>query len=130
LKWQIDGGTPAQLAEWEAHYGNSGPGSGWEESGGVDTNFLGESFLLGDSTIGAGASIDLGELFNKQPGNPSLSEDWQFTFRTASGVLKTGVVSYVSAVAASSAVPEPSTLLLGALAAVGLLGRRRCLGED
>jgi hypothetical protein len=86
--------------------------------------FLGETFLLGDSTIGAGASIDLGELFNKQPGNPSLSEDWQFTFRTASGLIKTGVVSYVSAVAAASSVPEPTTLLLTAMASIGLMLRR------
>jgi len=122
-------GDTAQLAEWEAHYGNSGPGSGWEEAGGVGTNFLAENFLLGDSTIGAGTSIDLGEIFKKQPGNPALSEDWVFSFRIADGTILPGAVTYVSAVAAASAVPEPTTLLLGAMASIGLMLRRRCLAR-
>jgi len=125
LKFQIDGGTPAQLAEWEAHYGNSGPGSGWEESGGIGTNFLGETFLLGDSTIAAGASIDLGEIFKKQPGNPDLSEDWVFSFRTDDGTILPGVVTYVSGVAAASAVPEPTTSALALAALCLAISRRR-----
>ncbi|MCH8840042.1 MAG: hypothetical protein IH831_05070 [Planctomycetes bacterium] len=124
LKWQIDGGTPAQLAEWEAHYGNSGPGSGWEE-GVVSANFLGESFLLGDSTIAAGASIDLGVIFDQQPGNPALSEDWVFSFRTADGTILPGIVTYVSAVAAASAVPEPTTSALALAALCLAMSRRR-----
>ena len=124
LQWQIDGGTPAQLAEWEAHYGNSGPGSGWEE-GAVSENFLGETFLLGDSTIGAGASIDLGEIFKKQPGNPALSEDWVFSFRIADGTILPGVASYGSGGAAASAVPEPTTCTLALAALCLAMSRRR-----
>ncbi len=125
LKFQIDGGTPAQLAEWEAHYGNSGPGSGWEEEGAVSENFLGETFLLGDSTIAAGASIDLGVIFDQQPGNPALSEDWVFSFRIADGTILPGVASYVSGVAAASAVPEPTTSTLALAALCLAMSRRR-----
>ncbi len=81
--------------------------------------------LLGDSTISAGASINLGEIFKKQPGNPDLSEDWVFSFRTADGTILPGVVTYVSAVAAASAVPEPTTSALVLAALCLAIGRRR-----
>jgi len=81
--------------------------------------------LLGDSTISAGASINLGEIFKKQPENPDLSEDWVFSFRTADGTILPGVVSYVSVVAAASAVPEPTTCTLALAALCLVVGRRR-----
>jgi len=119
LKWQRDGGTAAQLAEWEAHYGNSGPGGGWEESGGVDTDVLSELFLLGDSTIGAGASIDLGLGFKV-----GMAQDLVFRYRTDTGGIIEGLIAPVP-IAAASAVPEPSSFMLIAVGLLDLGYRRR-----
>ena len=81
--------------------------------------------MLGDTTIAAGATIDLGAIFKKQPGNPALSEDWVFSFRIADGTILPGVVSYVSGVAAASAVPEPTTSALALAALCLAMSRRR-----
>ncbi len=164
LQWQIDGGTPAQLAEWEAHYGNSGPGSGWEESGGIGTHVLAESFLLGDSTIAAAASISLGMGYDQSVD----AQDLMFEYRTDTGAFVEGLVVYEAGIpgdfdgngvvdgsdfllwqrdpsvgsladwktnygmgtalilAASAAVPEPSSILLLAAGAAGSgMWRRR-----
>ncbi len=164
LKWQIDGGTPAQLAEWEAHYGNSGPGSGWEESAGIGTHVLAEGFLLGASTIAAAASISLGMGYDQSVD----AQDLMFEYRTDTGAFVEGLVVYETGIpgdfdgnggvdgsdfllwqrdpsvgsladwktnygmgtapilAASAAVPEPSSIWLLAAGAAGLeMWRRR-----
>ncbi len=91
LEWQTSDGTPEVLAAWEANYGTTiAIGSGWEESGGVSANALGEIYLLGSTTIPAGGSISLGEAYDETAGGPA--KDVTFTYRTASGAIFEGSV--------------------------------------
>ena len=108
LKWQADGLSPAELATWEDNYGNTGSGAstGWEEGGAVNTSFLGEAMLAGDSSIADNASISLGTSYT----GPAEG-DLRFTYRTADGSFVKGNVSYVAAVSAAT-VPEPSSVTL------------------
>jgi hypothetical protein len=114
----LDGGD---FLDWQGNFGSNGTPTGWEEGGAVSEDFLGEVLLVGDSTIAAGASIDLGTIFDEQPGPAGSSEDWVFQYRTADGnIIFRGKVTYVGGLAAASAVPEPSSMLLLALGAAGL----------
>ncbi len=77
----------------------NGTGNGWEEAGGIGKHALAEAFLLGDSTIGASASISLGSGYDAFVG----SEDLAFTYRTDSGAIIEGLVEYVTSVIAGDA---------------------------
>jgi hypothetical protein len=68
----------------------AGSGNGWEESGAIGTHALAEGFLLGDSTLGAGESVDLGAIYD------GGDQDWEFSYRTADGSVEVGVVDFVT----------------------------------
>jgi len=72
----------------------NGTGNGWEEAGGVGKHALAEAFLLGNSTIGASASVCLGRGYDAFVG----AEDLVFTYLTDSGVIIEGLVEYVTSV--------------------------------
>ena len=77
----------------------NGTGNGWEEAGGSGSHALAEAFLLGNSTIGASASISLGSGYDAFVG----AEDLVFTYRTNSGAIVEGLVEYVTSVIAGDA---------------------------
>jgi hypothetical protein len=157
------GGLSLDPTGWDSladqDFEGSGPvnntGDGWEEIGGVGTDLLAEGWLLGDSTIAAGASIGLGMGYDQGVD----AQDLAFTYRTDTGAVIEGLVAYEAGIpgdfdgnglvdgfdsllwqrdpgigsladwkanygmgaplAASSAVPEPSSILLLAAGAAG-----------
>ncbi len=72
----------------------SGTGDGWEEAGGTGTHALAEAFLLGDSTIDAAQSVDLGMGYDAFVG----AEDLVFTYLTDEGEVIAGLVEYISSI--------------------------------
>ena len=95
----------------------NGSGNGWEQAGGSGGGVLGESYLTGNSLVSDGASINLGAAFI--PGSPQnlefrygvVPDDGLGGF-TGPGDFVRGFVRYVGGAGASSAVPEPSSILM------------------
>ena len=92
--------SPAQrlLASWDglgnldAVGGGDDPGETWENHGILSDQHIGESFLLGSSTIAAGGSLDIGTAYL------AGAEDGDLTFRYADlglGGFLTGEVQFV-----------------------------------
>ena len=78
--------------DFEGNGPADGSGNGWEEAGGSGAHALSDGYLLGSSTIGAGAQIDLGSAYD-----PAVdARDLVFTYRTAEGAFVDGVIEYVS----------------------------------
>jgi hypothetical protein len=65
-------------------------GTGWEELGVPTSNFLAESFLLGSTSIGIGASVGLGNGYNTSQDTQNLI----FTYRNEFGEIVEGLVTY------------------------------------
>ena len=80
-------------SEWQDVAGNpgfptgTGTGNGWEKDAASNENQLLEAFLTGNSSIGAGGQISLGNIFRG-------TEDLSFRFRTAGGIVMDSVVEY------------------------------------
>jgi hypothetical protein len=80
--------------EWQDLAGNpgfptgNGTGNGWEKDAASNEHQLREAFLTGNSSIGAGGQISLGNIFRG-------IEDLSFRFRTAGGIFMDSVVEYV-----------------------------------
>jgi hypothetical protein len=81
-------------SEWQDLAGNpgfptgTGTGDGWEKDAASNEHQLRETFLTGNSSIGAGGQISLGNIFRG-------TEDLSFRFRTASGIAMDSIVEYV-----------------------------------
>jgi hypothetical protein len=79
---------------WQDAAGNAGfptgngTGNGWEKDLGSNSTQLLESFLTGNSSLGAGQEISLGNIF------AGGMEDLQFKFRNSDGVVIDSLVSY------------------------------------
>jgi len=74
----------------------NGTGNGWEEAGGAGPHALAEAYLLGNSTIGAAASVGLGKGYDVIVN----ARDLAFTYRTNIGKIVDGLVEYVSVLTA------------------------------
>jgi hypothetical protein len=146
LRWQREfpGLDAADLADWKANFGASGPGTsgwssiadqhpagfpagngsgnGWEEGGNPSAYELEEYYLTGQSTVAAGANLSLGQAYG---GGAAGLQDLQFIYRS-NGELKIGTVSYTGG--AVAAIPEPSGCALLAIGAAVLVRRRRKSG--
>ena len=70
----------------------NGSGNGWEEAGGSGSDTLAEAYLLGNSTVTAGAEVDLGTGFDTGVG----VQDLTFRFLTDQGKIRDGNVEYIS----------------------------------
>lgn len=143
LQWQREFPTldAADLADWKANFGASGPGTGgwssladqhpagfpagngsgngWEEGGNPSPNELEEYYLTGQSSVVAGANLGLGQAYG---GGAAGLQDLQFFYRS-NGELKIGTVSYTGG--AIGAVPEPACGVLAAVGAAALACRSR-----
>jgi hypothetical protein len=76
--------------DYEGNGPPNGSGNGWEEAGGSGSGVLAEAYLLGDSSIAATESINLGSAYN-----PSVNaQDLGFTYLTDVGKLFEGNVEY------------------------------------
>jgi len=149
--------------DFEGSGAPDGSGEGWEEVGGIGTDFLAEAWLQGNSTIAMSESVSLGMGYDT---NVDV-QDLVFTY-SSSGNIFEGIVEYVEGipgdfdvdgdvdgtdyllwqrnpsvgslsdwetnygftsaplVAATSAIPEPNSMLLLAAGAAGLgVWRRR-----
>jgi len=92
-------GNTLDAAGWNSladqDYEGSGPadgsGEGWEEGGGSGPHALAEAFLLGDSSIAAGETINLGSAYNTAVD----AQDLVFTYRTDVGRDIQGIIEYV-----------------------------------
>ncbi|MCO6047072.1 PEP-CTERM sorting domain-containing protein [Aeoliella sp. ICT_H6.2] len=138
--------TAADYELWKANFGNMAtPGDGWEsfaerdtpvagfpqgsdnglgwEAGGNPSTFeVAEYYLLGESAVGS-TSLSLGPAYR---GGPDGTQDLSFSYRS-NGELVFGSVYYVAAGSlATSAVPEPSSLLIVCVGAAMALISRRC----
>jgi hypothetical protein len=111
--------TTQDYVDWKANYGESGPLT--------NANVLSEVNLFGVGTLGANASISLGNIYN----NTIDGQDLSFSYGLVSdGTLQTTFVNYTGspgALLATQAVPEPGTWALGMLAGLACAGfaRRR-----
>jgi hypothetical protein len=134
----------ADLADWKANFGDSGPGAGgwssiadqhpagfpagngsgngWEEGANPSATELEEYYLTGQSSVLAGANLSLGQAYG---GGAAGLQDLQFLYRS-NGELKIGTVSYVGG--AIAAVPEPGCCLLVAIGAAAIVCRGRRAG--
>ena len=92
----LDSSNWVSLADqdFEGHGPANGSGNGWEEAGGAGSGALAEAYLLGDSTIGTGQSVSLGNGYDPDVG----AEDLVFTYLTDSGKVIEGLVEYISSV--------------------------------
>ncbi len=138
VKWQGDYGTNAgsdadgdgdsdgrDFLIWQRTFGQ-GPGIGdsWDEAGGSGTDQLAELFLNSSSEIAPGQSISLGKAYN-----PAVfgAADGDLTFQYAApgqpGLTSGGIV-YLPALSAVTAIPEPATLSVVALAILLVSGKR------
>ena len=97
----LDSSNWVSLADqdFEGHGPANGSGNGWEEAGGAGSGALAEAYLLGDSTIGTGQSVSLGNGYDPDVG----AEDLVFTYLTDSGKVIEGLVEYVTSVIAGDA---------------------------
>lgn len=68
----------------------NGSGNGWETLGAPGATSVAEAFLLGDSTLGAGEAVSLGNLFS------GATEDLSLRYRTATGTFVNVLATYVS----------------------------------
>ncbi|MBN1852830.1 MAG: hypothetical protein JW829_08905, partial [Pirellulales bacterium] len=73
-----------------------GTGNGWEETGIPDSGYLGEAFLLGNSTFADQFSIDLGSAFRPTVFGQNNDGDLVFNVRLADGGILDGLVEYVT----------------------------------
>jgi hypothetical protein len=107
---------PANWKSITSTYGGSS--RGWFEAG-RQNNILAEARFSGFDQLAAGATLDYGNVFT-----PNGTRDLVFTYSvdngTGVGTQQTGNVVY-----ASSTTPEPASLGLVGVAAVGLLARKR-----
>ena len=112
----------ADLMIWQQQVGQSvGPGDGWVEAGGSSSEILSELLLdeVG-STIQPGETLSLGAAYNTAIGG----EDLHFSYGRPGSGLFIGGVEYVTSVSSSVAVPEPTSVVLLALALLGWSRRR------
>ena len=114
----------ASLDDWKQDFGGTNfgsPGEQFEVLNGSD-NQLFEANLLGTAaSIGAFSGQSIGIGYDTSVG----SEDLTFVYTTPSGSEIEGTVSYIGGIGGVSSVPEPSSLVLSALAAAGVVLRRR-----
>lgn len=115
------GWTPLAEQDLPGFPAGAGDGLGWEMANDPTASSVTEYFLLGQSTISSGASVELGAAYSIASG----SEDLVFTYQLA-GEQRTGRVTYVtSGGLATAAVPEPGgvILLLAGLCLFGITYR-------
>jgi hypothetical protein len=94
------GGLSLQDATWlsladqdfEGNGPPNGSGNGWEEVGGSGAHALAEGYLLGSSSIGAGASINLGYGYDESVN----AQDLTFNYRNIYGTIITGDIDYIT----------------------------------
>ena len=112
----------ADYVMWKENFGSTTQTATWTEAGGSSSDMLVEYVLAEEGYVFNGSSeFDLGNAFNTSVFGAGVDGDLVFTYQMANGYLATGVVEYVtSGSLAATAVPEPSTLLIG-LTAVGLV---------
>ena len=96
--------------------GLPGDGLGWEEGDSVDSTLLFEAILVGGYTVATDADLSLGNAFS-----PGGAETLTFEYHVAGtgATFTMGDVNYVSTASLeSSAVPEPSTVVMALLTLV------------
>ena len=102
---------------WKASFGQSdsgGPGEGWETVI-SETDQLAEAFLLGETQLDETFEFSLGNGFAI-----GGQEDLTFEYTNPAGVRTKALVVYVTGGGSNTAVPEPSTLLLGVIGMIAL----------
>ena len=131
----------ADLADWKANFGASGPGTGgwasiadqhpvnfpavngsgngWEEGSNPSPTELEEYYLTGQSPVTAGMNLGLGQAYG---GGAAGTQDLQFYYRS-NGELKIGTVTYTGG--AIAAVPEPSSCAIAVVGAIACAARVR-----
>lgn len=87
----------------------------WFEAGTSNQSLLAELAAIGSSTIDPGEIFNIGSAYNTS----SDSRDLEFSY------LPVGQTPLVLGVVRYTAIPEPSTLLLGVLAGTRILMRRK-----
>lgn len=115
----------ADFMDWQRQVGKSpGPGDGWTEAGASGSNQLAELYLNGDTTLAPGESLSIGSAYNQGLDPRDLSFEYGVP---GGGALLAGGVLYdpPAAVGATAAVPEPTTVSMICLVAVGALAVRR-----
>ena len=84
------GWTPISEQSIPGFPAGDGSGNGWEVGPDSDAGELTEWFLTGDSTLGIGASIDLGSAF------AGGTQDLTFQYMLDDGGIKTGLIEYLA----------------------------------
>jgi hypothetical protein len=116
-----NGWVSLQDQDYEGN-GLPGDGNGWEEGLELSSSFVYETYLTGSSDITNGMDISLGKLFS-----PVGAQTLSFEYHVAGDgpeVFITGDVAYVGSAALTTSVPEPTSLLLLALAGGVFMMRR------